>query len=94
MATITPEQRQAIEKAGGQPVRVDDPENRTQYVLIKAELYDRMKSLLDAEPADRSLHGLDEFHPSEAYRAVDRTFAEGWDDPKMDDYDRYEQHRP
>lgn len=32
-----------------------------------------------------------EFHPGEAYAAIDRAFAEGWNDPKMDDYDRYEE---
>jgi hypothetical protein len=31
-----------------------------------------------------------ELHPRDAYAAIDRTFAEGWNDPKMDDYDRYE----
>ena len=33
----------------------------------------------------------DDFQPREAYAAIDRSFAEGWSDPKMDDYDRYEQ---
>jgi hypothetical protein len=25
--------------------------------------------------------------PRDAYSAIDRAFAEGWNDPKMDDYD-------
>lgn len=26
----------------------------------------------------------------EAYPAIDRAFADGWNDPRMDDYDRYD----
>jgi hypothetical protein len=32
-----------------------------------------------------------EFQASDAYAAIDRAFAPGWDDPKMDDYDRYDE---
>jgi len=30
-------------------------------------------------------------HPRLAYPAIDQAFAEGWADPKLDDYDRYEE---
>ncbi|MGP0066339.1 MAG: hypothetical protein ACLQGP_22470 [Isosphaeraceae bacterium] len=43
MTTLTPELRQEIEKAGDEPVRIEDPENQTAYVLIRAEVYDRIK---------------------------------------------------
>jgi len=33
----------------------------------------------------------DDFQPREAYAAIDRSFAEGWSDPKKDDFDHYEQ---
>ena len=29
----------------------------------------------------------------EAYPLVDEAFREGWDDPKMAEYDRYEEYR-
>ena len=59
---------------------VVDPQTRQEYVLVRKELYLRLRGLLD-----------DDFPPPEAYAAIDRSFAEGWSDPKMDDYDRYEQ---
>lgn len=78
MIELTQEQRRELE--GAEVPRVLNPETRQIYVLISEELYERMKGLLGSD-----------FHPSEAYPAVDRAFAEGWDDPKMDDYDRYEE---
>jgi hypothetical protein len=43
MMTITPEQRQAVEQAGGQPVRLEDPERHCAYVLIEEEAYQRLQ---------------------------------------------------
>jgi hypothetical protein len=36
-------------------------------------------------------NSADDPHPSEAYPAIDQAFAEGWNDPKMDDYECYEE---
>ncbi len=52
-------------------------------MLLSLEAYENLRAML-----------TEEFHPSEAYGAIDRAFAEGWNDPKMDDYDRYEELRP
>ena len=46
--TITPEQRHEIETTG--LVRIDDPETRAAYVILKAEVYERMKT---PPPRDR-----------------------------------------
>ena len=43
MTTLTPELRHEIEKARGNPVRLEDPETHTPYVLLRAEEYDRLK---------------------------------------------------
>jgi hypothetical protein len=43
MPALTPELRQEIAKAGGNPVRLEDPETNTAYVLLRAEEYDRLK---------------------------------------------------
>src|SRR6516164_4927508 len=48
MPNLTAELRQEIEKAGGNPVRREDPETHTAYVLIRAEEYDRLRP--DSEP--------------------------------------------
>ena len=63
MATITPEQRQEIEKSGNQPVKIEDPANNRQYVIISAELWERMRSLIDIEHIDRSLYEYGDFRP-------------------------------
>jgi hypothetical protein len=34
----------------------------------------------------------DDLDPAEAYAAINQVFAVEWDDPKMSDYDNYEQH--
>jgi hypothetical protein len=59
---------------------VKDPRNNETYMLLPLALYDRLKGLLD-----------DNCQPRDAYAALDRAFAEGWNDPLMDDYDRYEE---
>jgi hypothetical protein len=42
--TITPEQRHEIEHGGA--VRIEDPETHAAYIILKAEVYERIKSLL------------------------------------------------
>jgi hypothetical protein len=39
--TLTPEQGQAVEQAGGQPVRVEDPRNHRTYVLVEEDAHER-----------------------------------------------------
>jgi hypothetical protein len=47
MATFTPELRQAIERAGEDPVRIEDPVTQTEYVILKADVYDRIQAMID-----------------------------------------------
>ena len=42
MDTLTPELKQAVEQAGGSPVRLVDPETHQAYVLVNAEVYERL----------------------------------------------------
>ncbi|MBX9626631.1 MAG: hypothetical protein K2X82_22710 [Gemmataceae bacterium] len=76
--TLTDDQRRAVADRPGEPIRLHDPHTNRAFVLLPAEVYDRL---------------IGEPRPADAYPAVDRAFAPGWDDPKMDDYDRYEQVR-
>lgn len=80
MIELTEQQREAVARAVGEPPTVIDPVTQMRYVLLRAEVYDRLKGLLAEDP-----------QPADAYPAIDRAFAEGWADPKMDDYDRYEE---
>lgn len=77
MIELTPEQRRELEETA--VPRVVDPETRKTYVLVSEEVYERMKILVGEQG-----------NPSDMYPAINRAFAEGWVDPKMDDYDRYE----
>lgn len=75
MATeITPQQRQAINATSG-PVELFDPETNQQFVLIRAEMYERLKSALDlSEPTEAERLGL--------LQHMGR--AAGWEDPSSD----------
>ncbi len=65
---------------GNTLIRLVDPATNTQYVLLRAEVYERLCSLVNAG-----------FDVVGAYPAIDRAIANGWNDSKMDDYDRYEE---
>ncbi len=83
MTTITPEIRRAIGEGRGQPTHLVDPETNASYVLIRAEQFEKVRSLLSE--AD----GVANHYP-----LVDRVFgAAGWDDPGMDVYDDYDSNK-
>jgi hypothetical protein len=42
MDTLTTELRQAVLQAGGSPVRLIDPETHRAYVLVSAEVFERL----------------------------------------------------
>ena len=66
------------------PVRVCDPSRNANFVLVRAEVYERFKSLLEEDPVTEKerLFQLEQF----AKRA-------GWDDPEMDIYDDLDPRR-
>jgi len=82
MIELTEEQRQAL-RHEEKPPRILDATTKTVYVLLPVDVYERLRGLLGDEDDVRA-----------TYPALDRTFAEGWSDPKMDDYDRYEELHP
>jgi hypothetical protein len=46
---ITHAQREAVEKAGGQPVELVDPVNRCSYVLLKKDAYERLAAPIESQ---------------------------------------------
>ncbi len=46
---LTEEQHRAVEAAQGKPVDVLDPQTQRTYVLVAAELYQRMRQFIDKE---------------------------------------------
>jgi hypothetical protein len=81
---LSPELRQALHSLGAESLlRLVDPETKTTYVLVRAEVFDQMQ----AESQDDDLAAT---YP-EQFKAAMRA---GWDDSAMDAYDNYdENHR-
>jgi hypothetical protein len=74
--TITPEQRRRIES--GQPVRIEDPQTHDAYVVLRADVYERMRAILE--------DGLD---MAQVGTLVERAMAgEDAGDPLLDSYRR------
>jgi len=67
--------KQAIDAAHGGPIQLSDGEQ--QYVILRAEVYDRLKELLD-------LDALTETERLGLLREAGQ--RAGWDDPDMDIY--------
>jgi hypothetical protein len=61
--TITPEQKQAIEEAGQEPVRIEDPETKIPYVIVREEIYRKIRDMVRIEQIDPSLYEVGEFIP-------------------------------
>lgn len=79
MIELTLEQWQAVSREKDTPLRVVDPVTHATYVLVREEVYDRVRRLFDEDEdtqfaRDLTPHVLEIFGP------------EGWDDPAMDVY--------
>ncbi len=57
MIALTEQQRQEVRKPGDESVRATAPETRAEYVVLKAELYERLRRLF--EEVDPSLYEFD-----------------------------------
>jgi hypothetical protein len=60
--TLTPELKQALEEAGDEPVRVEDPDTHTTYVVIKEDLYRKLRVVVPE--SDFTLHEFEEMRRS------------------------------
>jgi hypothetical protein len=61
--TITPELKVAVEQAGEEPLRIEDPDTKTAYLVIREEVYRELRRLAVIDHSDRSLYDFGEFHP-------------------------------
>lgn len=57
MIELTEQQRLEVRNACPKPVRITDPDTHEEYVVLKAELYERLKRLF--EEVDPSLYEFD-----------------------------------
>ena len=76
---LSDELRLAIEKDGGSPVHLVGTTTDESYVIMRAEVYERLRVLGD------------DFDIRDAYPLMDQVAArQGWDDPAMDIYNEYQ----
>lgn len=84
MVDLTKQQLQDLQTQK-QPARIRDPQSDTTYVLVRSELYDRLKNALLHEEnemtEDMFPHVMEVFGPA------------GWDDPSMDVYNHLDPRR-
>ena len=77
MTTLPGDLRKAIQEAGDLPVQILDVETNRRYVLLRADVYERLHLLLEQGPLSRE----------EQLRLLQAAGERaGWDDPEMDVY--------
>jgi hypothetical protein len=84
MSTISEQQRQELQAQAGGPIEVVDEREQKVYYLISADQFNKVRALLTD----------DDFDPRDMYPLITKTAgAAGWNDPEMDAYDHYDEHR-
>lgn len=63
----------------GEPLRFVAPEMRQEFVVVRADVFDRVQQLFDSE----------DFEPGQALPLVWQAMKRDWEDPAMDAYDNY-----
>ena len=74
---LTVQQLRAVNQ--GEPLRFVDPDVGQEFVVVRADVFDRVKLLFDDTDLD----------PREALPLVWQAMQEDWEDPSMDVYDNY-----
>lgn len=81
---LTEELRHALQETQDQgPVTLVDPANNRKYVLLREEVYNRIRSLCEVE----------DFEIRETYAAQDTAAGAAWSHPDDAAYDNYDAHR-
>ena len=77
---LTPEQSQALAAHPTASLRLVDPQTDRAYVLVPAEVFERIRAVVE-----------DDFDIRDTYAAqFQSALRAGWGDPAMDDYDNYD----
>jgi hypothetical protein len=63
MTTLTPEQRELVERAGDDPVRIENPETHEVYIVIKEDVFTRLRKSAAIEHSDPSLFEFEDYKP-------------------------------
>ncbi len=81
-ARLSEELQQELASHGDGPIQLVHPGTHKVYVLVAADRFERLKSLLD-----------DRFDVCDTYAAQDAALAAVWNDPELDAYADYDRHR-
>jgi hypothetical protein len=73
---VTPQQQQ--DALDGRAVRLCDPQTQAEFILLRADLYERVKGLVE-----------EDFDPGVGYEAFRQAAGDEWDDPSLDVYEQY-----
>jgi len=84
MIELSEQQCQAF--AAEENPTVIDPTTNASYVLVRKDVFDRIKNLL--------VNDEDLSHDELRLQLARSSAANGWDDPLMDAYDHYDEIRP
>jgi len=69
METITAEQKQAVDQAGDSPVELEDPQTGAAYILMRADVFRRLRQLVEDDEDSRE---------NEAWSNVARKARDEW----------------
>jgi hypothetical protein len=75
---LTDEQWANVQQTAEAPPRVIDPSQTATFVLVRADVYERFKSLFEDDPVTEQ---------ERAFQLQQFGRRAGWDDPAMDVYD-------
>lgn len=81
MITLTPEQSAALRGPTDGIIRMVDPTTSSEYVLLSADVYERVRRLFEDTAQDAFL------------AQMESVAAAGWDDPTLDIYNDLDPRR-
>ena len=79
MIELTAEQHMAVSSDAESPPRVIDPVTHTKYVLVREEIYNRVRIVFDGDDDGQ-------FLPEITPHVMEVFGRDGWNDPTMDVY--------
>jgi hypothetical protein len=85
MISLPKDIQEAVRTSEDQPIRLTDPETKSEYVLLPADLYDQIRDLF----YEHSTLTRDE----KRALMLQAGLRAGWDDPEMDVYNDLDPRR-
>jgi hypothetical protein len=79
MIELTLEQQKALVRDCANPPRVVDPSTHDKYVLIREEMYERVRQRFEEDDASQFVRAM-------TPHVMNVFGRDGWDDPAMDVY--------